>query len=297
MNLSPECSHARRKSIATPHESLVVSELDAVNSHHDEISKGSIEKAENSVHTSDYEGNVLAEASTAHSESLSSAHPSGQSPGPNKAAVNEPALNRISETVTGESCRGTWPLSENAAGTTCHGPSNRMQVGNCSHYSVCHGGSAFGESHNRPNSATGKPIPPPPNGVPAQTGYSSDPLMELAYFTLLQQQSQASTSTIQPLPAAASEHVSDEETALRRVEGTRSYAECRQLVDVYRHQAPALPSLLVELAMRLALWGSREFKENLHAEFRSMSASQKPHSSTLTPGRTNGGTSRVTDER
>lgn len=245
-------------------------------------------------------GDVLPTASNGHTEAPTPALSSIESAGQGEGSSGTHTSDIDSKAVIGGVCKRGKTLAEKETRMTRHGPYHRVQFGTTGDCNMSQTDIISKESCCQPKVAFTIPTPPPPTAPLPQIGYcnTGDPLVELAYFTLLQQQqSQPSTVATASVPINTSEHVSDEETALRRVEGARSYAECRQLVEVYRHQAAALPSLLVELSMRLAFWGSREFKESLYAELRSISAAQKLQSSTVTAGKTKGGSVRVTDEQ
>ncbi|KAL8449624.1 hypothetical protein Emed_003056 [Eimeria media] len=121
-------------------------------------------------------------------------------------------------------------------------------------------------------------------------GGEQDPLRELAYFTLLQQQQQltlaaggassspdataaaaaaaATAAAATPAAAAAGDAADAGEDAqlVYQLESTRSYDECRQLVLGIMSRASASPSLVAAAALRLAIWGSREFKQQQQQE-------------------------------
>ncbi|KAL8275887.1 hypothetical protein Esti_000223 [Eimeria stiedai] len=117
-----------------------------------------------------------------------------------------------------------------------------------------------------------------------------DPLRELAYFTLLQQQQQqqqalaaggaasspeaiaaaatAATAAATTAAAAAADaaDAGDDAQLVHQLESTRSYDECRQLVLGIMSRTSARPSLVAAAALRFAIWGSREFKQQQQQE-------------------------------
>lgn len=106
-------------------------------------------------------------------------------------------------------------------------------------------------------------------------GADSDPFRELAYFTLLQQQQQQQSpyAAMETVPSVAtgatggaSDAAGDDAQLIQQLESTRSYEECRQLVISVLPRAASAPPLLATAAMRLAIWGSREFREQQHQQ-------------------------------
>lgn len=103
-------------------------------------------------------------------------------------------------------------------------------------------------------------------------GGDLDPFRELAYYTLLQQQQQSAASGIATsstavapvaaVPTSGASEGGEDAQLIQQLGATRSYEDCKHLFSGITSRA-ASPAVLAAAALRFAVWGSREFKEQM----------------------------------